>query len=371
MKKSGHNSSLQAGVTLVELMVGLAVGMLLLLGVGLLFTQNKQSYNQNEALARLQEEARFALEELGRDISMAGFMAEIVDQNIFFVGNTPANQFALETATGSTVSCGLTGLGRNWFYHFPNGFVEDAIRAADNVDEAGAQALFPCIPNGTFQDGTDVIGIKRTSGVPSGVVNGPINTVAPPGRVYIRENGARGVLYQSPNLPQNPGGATPDRVVVPPYNDWEYTPRIYFVRNHAVAIGDGIPTLCRVRLVNDGTGGSPVSHREECFAQGVEDLQIEFGLDTDDAIEPTSGNVWVSANVYVNAADLQPQDLASVVSVRIYLLMRTVNEDVGYRDDRTYTLGNQAPYTPGDRFHRRIYSTTVMVRNVNNIRLQF
>lgn len=360
MNVSSHTPLRQSGMTLVELMVGLAVGILLLYGVGLLFTQNKQSYRQNEDLARLQEEARFALEEVARDVSMTGFLAEIVDANIFFVGNSAADEVTFQSALGATVNCGPAGLGRNWFYNFGDPLIDDSILTGDNLATgAAAQALFSCIDPATFQTGTDVVGIKRTSGVPSGVVNPPINVVAPANRVYIRENGARGVLYQSPGLPQAPGAAA-DRVVVQPYNEWEYTPRIYFVRNFAMTPGDGIPTLCRVRLNNGGAAGRPAAHVQECIAQGVEDLQLEFGLDTN---EDGSANVYVS-----NPA---PADRTRTVSVRIYLLMRTTNLDVGYTDDRTYTVSNKPAYTPADRFHRRIYSSTVMVRNVNNVRLEF
>lgn len=349
----------QSGVTLVELMIGLGLGVLLLFGVGLLFTQNKQSYLQNEELARLQEDARFALEELARDIGMTGFFAETVDTTAVLVGASAADQGTFEGALGGDVSCGPSGAARNWFYDFQLGLVENSLLVGDNLATGGAaQALFSCIDPAAFQPGTDAIGIKRTSGVPSGFRNNaavppaPTELLAPAGRVYVRENGTRAVVYQSPTLPDSG-----DRNVVQPYRDWEYTPRIYYVRNFGVTPGDGVPTLCRIRLENDGTGGRPPVHTEECIAQGVEDLQIEFGLDTlDDG----------AANVYVR--DPVADDLPRIVSVRIYLLMRTINQDVGYRDERTYALSNRPAYSPGDRFHRRVYASTVLVRNVNDIR---
>jgi type IV pilus assembly protein PilW len=359
MKNQQQPVPRQSGLTLIEVMIGLGLGALLLFGVGLLFSQNKQSYLQNEQLARLQEEARFAIDELSRDLSMAGFFAEIVDSTLLAVGISAVNQAAFHSTAGATTSCGPAGLGRNWLYDFSNGLAEDSILAGDNVASgAAAAALFTCIDASQFQAGTDIIGIKRTAGAPSGVVNPiavpPVNAPAPAGRPYIRENGARGVLFQSPNLPEAPG-ADADRIVAAPFNEWEYTPRIYFVRNFAVTAGDGVPTLCRFRL---GTGNPLVPLQEECIAQGVENLQLEFGLDT---------NEDGFANVYV--ADPLPADLMRTVSVRIYLLMRTLNEDVGYRDERTYSVSNSPNYTPGDRFHRRIYASTVTVRNVNGNRL--
>lgn len=351
----------QSGVTLVELMVGLGVGVLLLFGVGLLFTQNKQSYRQNEELARLQEDARFALDELSRDLSMAGFMAEIVDSSILFVGNTTADRDVFEGALTATVNnCGPTGAVRNWFYDFRNGIAETAMLAGDNIATgAGAQALFSCIDPAEFQPGTDLIGIKRTGGVPSGTVNltEGINDPAPVGRLYIRENGSRGVLYQSPEFPTAAAGASAERIVPEPFNEWEYTPRIYYVRNFAVTPGDGIPTLCRITPQNTGAAGRPPAHTRECIAQGVEDMQLELGIDTND-----DG----AANVYV--ANPSADDLVRTVSLRIYLLMRTQGVDVGHTDNRSYVLSNKAAYTPNDRFHRRIYASTVVIHNVNSTR---
>lgn len=350
MKTYTRNRLLQSGVTLVELMVGMAIGVLLLFGVGLLFSQNKQSFRQNEELARLQEEARFAIDELSRDLSMAGFVAEMVD-----LADVGLQNAAFEAATGATVSCGLTA-GLNWYYDFeaPGGnLLESLVRIGDNSTGGQASALFPCINAANFQPDSDLIGLKRTSGAPSGRFGHPVlpNFNAPAGRVYIRENGSRAMLWQGTPPPDDDTG------VAPPFHDWEYNPQIYYIRNFAVTAGDGVPTLCRIRLRNDGAGGTPPPHVEECIAQGVEDMQFEFGLDTND-----DG----AANVYV--ADPVPIDLTRLVSIRIYLLMRTINFDVGYTDDRTYSLSNKAPYTPGDRFHRRIYTSTVVVRNVNNLR---
>jgi type IV pilus assembly protein PilW len=345
MKNHQRQLSRQSGLTLIELMVGLALGVLLLFGVGLLFSQNKQSYLQNEQLARLQEEARFAMEELSRDISMAGFMAEIVDSTVLSVGATLGDQLAFLGATGNAVNCGPDGR-RNWFYDFSNGLAEDSMLAGDNVVD-GAPELFHCINGGELQPGTDIIGIKRTAGAPAGTELAPVAL----SRAYIRENGVRGVLFHAPFS----AAADADRVVAAPFNEWEYTPRVYYVRSFANTAGDGVPTLCRIRL---GAGAFPAPLQQECIAQGVEDMQFEFGLDTtEDGF----------ANVYVT--DPLPADLMRTVSVRIYLLMRTINEDVGYRDNRTYSLSNRGDYTPGDRFHRRIYASTVSVRNVNNTRL--
>ncbi len=61
----------QRGLTLVELMVALALSLLLLAGTIQIFISSKQSYRVQDALSRLQENSRAAVDLLSRDIRAA------------------------------------------------------------------------------------------------------------------------------------------------------------------------------------------------------------------------------------------------------------------------------------------------------------
>ena len=61
------------GLTLVELMISLVLGLLVIAGVGSVFVANKQSYRTNEALGQVQDGSRVAYEFMARDIRMAGY----------------------------------------------------------------------------------------------------------------------------------------------------------------------------------------------------------------------------------------------------------------------------------------------------------
>lgn len=63
----------QRGLTLVEILVALTIGLVLLAGIIQIFISSKQTYRTQDALSRVQENARFAFELLGRDVRMAGF----------------------------------------------------------------------------------------------------------------------------------------------------------------------------------------------------------------------------------------------------------------------------------------------------------
>ena len=60
------------GLSLVELMVALALGAVLMAGAISLFVNNRATYEVTNDMARLQENARFALEVMTQDIRMAG-----------------------------------------------------------------------------------------------------------------------------------------------------------------------------------------------------------------------------------------------------------------------------------------------------------
>lgn len=62
----------QQGLTLVELMVALVLGLIVVGGVISVLLSNQQSYRTNQALSQLQDNARTAFELLARDVRQAG-----------------------------------------------------------------------------------------------------------------------------------------------------------------------------------------------------------------------------------------------------------------------------------------------------------
>jgi len=354
----------QAGVTLVELMISLLLGLLIALGLATLFSQNKRSFYQNEDLARMVEDGRYALEELARDIAMSGFYAELsapswqVDVNL----NGAAGCRAASAATTNPANPGLQVSNLpfpiNWTYAlFPRGLdrftaEQGAVAVADNASAATAAAEFPCLAGlADVQPGSDVFFSKRVAGAPA--------TALTANRVYVARRGsAVGVLALGSTIT----ASIPKAVGDPLENDWEFQPKVYYVRNITQDVtGDGvaetIPTLCRM-VLNPGP-----AFGEDCIAQGIERFQIEWGVDTDG-----DGD----ANAYVSTLDAGLNNAAiadpnEVVSARIHVLARSLRPDSTYANAKTYTFANMPAYTPNDTFYRRVLSTTVMVRNVQGL----
>ncbi|MEQ8517277.1 MAG: PilW family protein, partial [Chromatocurvus sp.] len=110
--------------------------------------------------------------------------------------------------------------------------------------------------------------------------------------------------------------------------------------------GDDIPVLCDERL------GS--SMRSVCLVEGVERLQVEFGIDSDgDGI----------ADSLIRAPT--PSQLAAAVSAHVHLLVRSLRELQRRPQVESLRLGVTAVDLPPDRYLRRVFSATVPLHNIS------
>ncbi len=320
----------QAGFSIVELMIAMLLSMALAGAIISVFVNNSHSFKQDESVGRMQDDARHALREIAFDLSMAGHYADLhVPGTVEYDGNL---------AIGT--DCGPTGVV-NWMYQTTEAGTGNSlsVTAIDNATNAAVSAAHSCFINGELQDGTDVVAIKRVAGAAANVLSS--------NGAYLRTNGTVGVMF-SGTAPTAPPVA-----VAPPRADWEFRPSIYYIRQFANAPGDGIPTLCRKALRAAGP-----SMTTECLATGIENLQIEYGIDTTANGQP---------NVYItNPTITQMQD---VVAARIFLIGRTTDIDTRYTNTKTYSISNAPDFTPNDNFHRRVFSTSVSIQNIRTLNM--
>ena len=68
-----RRTNTQAGVSLVELMVSLVLGLFLIFGAVTIYGKSRATYRTTEAVARLQETARYALDAMEPDVRMANY----------------------------------------------------------------------------------------------------------------------------------------------------------------------------------------------------------------------------------------------------------------------------------------------------------
>ena len=134
----------------------------------------------------------------------------------------------------------------------------------------------------------------------------------------------------------------------------------YYVSPDSTLI-PGVPTLRRKSLVF--VGGVAVIQDQE-VAPGVENMQLQFGVDVDDDN---------TVDRYVNPGDniFNPLDVtfipgAKVITARIWLVIRGITPEIGLNDLRDYEPGDVDLGVPTDDFRRLQVSKTILLRNARS-----
>jgi type IV pilus assembly protein PilW len=313
-------------MTIVELMVSMLLGLLLMAAMVSAYLNASRHFAYEEQMARMQENGRYAMRLLSREFSMAGFY-----------GGMPSSVGISAVPVGTDCSADAWAL--------------DAANPLDMVnDYAGLSApvsqhrkVFTCLDSAALALHSDIIAIKRTA-VEASLLRGvpaPTLTSSAAQVWYLRV--VSGIAPEWERLPPNdlrsPGKA------MPALNYWEAISRILFIRNYSETRGDGIPSLCMETLA-----GNALTAR--CLVEGVENLQVEFGIDTDEDGVP---NRYVEAPTTVQ--------IRNTVAVKIHLLVRSIVSLPGHRNSSSYRLGAQVVSATHDAYLRRVLSTTVLLRN--------
>jgi type IV pilus assembly protein PilW len=301
-------------------MIALVISLVLIAGAIQVYAFSRQNHEVNEALARLQETARYALSVMEPDIRMANSWGLVKGSGFVDVPSTLA----------TTNNCGA-------------GFATNLMATLDGTNN---QYSLGCPSSGTGAVASaDTLVVRRASAATSTVTNG---------RLLVCSTRTLGRLVtDSSSCPTDPIGQVNDLIV-----------NAYYVARDADE-RMGLPTLRRWGLA------SPTAMADTEIVPGVEDMQIQFGVD------PT-GTSGIAAR-YVNPGDVPAG--AQVVSVRLWLLVRgETPEQGGYTDRQTYEYGARArgtgtttnlndagartrAYAPNDGFRRLLVSRTIQIRN--------
>lgn len=322
MKLQMHSSHKQHGLTLVEIMVSITISLILLAGVVKIFQSAKQSYNIQQALSRIQENARLMTDVMIRDITTSGYLGclgstnEVVntlqDQttNYDFATAIEGNEGdsdpdsiiirRVSEATAIPVSEPMTNLQSPLTLDSDH-MNYDSLQQWDvvTVSDCAGAAVF-MITNDPDTDG--VIEHAASVTATGGANTGQSNSTDDLERIFGSQSASTAKIYRVGTTsyqvqPSSSGRATNSLFVTP--------------------------------------GGELV--------EGVEDLQIQYGLGS----TPPNATTPAIAEQYVDAD--QVTDWNDVVSIRLTFVINSVDMVVNPGD--------------GDGLLRKTFTSTVRLRN--------
>ena len=353
----------QSGLSLVEIMIAITLSMVLMAGIIQIYAGNKATNTMQGDLVQLQDNARFSLELLSRDLRMADSAACIrlsaanasgrfnnmlgVTPDELTAGGIQGWEAAGTNAAGAPLAADLyaanrvpVDIGGGWL-----------AAAAGNANLA---------PIGNAVPNSDILRVWYAGRAqrPVGAINATTidldpgtGTFAEGSFVMLSDCEAIDVLMVCPGSDDNtidfscnsgapsviPDDAIAYRVDAAPY---------YVGKQTDGPAASNPPTLYRRML--GGAAAEPI-------AQGIENLQIVYGVDTlgGDNVP----DMYVPANLVAN--------WNSVVNVKVSVLMSTLNQ-TGQRNPDvapTYVLNGFTITPTVDGRLRRVFNTTIALRN--------
>ena len=383
----------QAGFNLVELMVAITLGLIITVALITLFLNITRTNSEMAKTNSQIENGRFAIQLLQDDIAHAGFWGNYVPQfDDLSLTSAP-------TDAPTTVPNPCLDYLTPWNAAHITSLIGIPVQAYSGTPPSGVGCVTDLATN--KQANTDVFVVRHVETCLPGVGNCD---------AYVADK-----LYFQSSLSFNsycPTGLTADAT---PYilatgteltalgdlhkkncitaidDDSEsrrFVSNIYYIRNYANIVGDGIPTLMISQF--DVAGGVLAHQAGVPLIEGIEGFRVELGVDSlsdsgaavdytaavnwadpTNLVSPTNRGDGVPNGAFVNCTDAVPctiAQLTNVVAAKLYVLARADTVSPGYTDSKTYALGTTSLGPFNDGFKRHVFSTTVRLNNISGRR---
>lgn len=327
----------QLGLSLIEILVALVISTFLLGGVIQVYSGNKATYGFSEAMSRIQENGRYAMDIILRDLRMAGFRGCATDQ---FVNNLDPNGTGYDADQHDYFSNPpVEGEENNGTNNSDTLFIRGAAPGQSNIvtpyNNPTSATVF--VNNAEFIEDGDIVLIANCRGADLFQITN-MTKVSSSNYSIVHNSG---VSNPGPGN-YNPGNCTGGNAhcLSQTYGGDSALLKMQTVR-YRIGVGDsGEPALFRAEFSDESE-----------LVDGIEQMQILYGVNTD--TDDTSPNQYVSSD---NVADWD-----EVTAVRIMLLLRST-DTVNLGGDQKYRF-NGVDVTANDNRLRQVFSTTIALRN--------
>jgi type IV pilus assembly protein PilW len=316
-----------AGMTLVELLVAMTLGLLVMGAAALVFGATSRNRTDLERAARLTENAQYALDFLGDELRVAGYYAELSTVGVTWQAPDPC----------------ATTLGAQGWSSAP--FIAPVGLAGYRRDEPVPVCLL------RRKAGTAAVVVRRAS-----VDVTPVAQASGSPFIQVSKCALDAKTWV---VSDKPGDFTLRNLdCITPADVRQLFVRAYYVADCDDCASDAMPTLKRAELANGSIAVTPL-------VEGIENLQLEYGFDGDGDGIPDR---WLDRPDPLLGAAYGTW--SNVMSVRVYALARASDAQTGYVDaSKSFNLG-PAGYTnvANDGFHRVQLSSIVRLNNAAGAR---
>lgn len=403
----------QAGLSLVELMVAVTIGLLISAAViGLFVDMSRTNREMAKTNAQI-ENGRFSMQLIENDLVHAGFWGGYVPQFDDLTAPTDTDPTDVPGAAPAPCQSYAT-----WDATYKANLIGVPIQVYDGVP-AGCEAVIT-----NKRANTDVLLFRHAATCLPGVGNCEADTA---GKLYFQSSrceteidaGTKYLLDTTNFTLKKRNCTTAGAGVHDGYADKrKFISLIYYIRSCAVENPDGtcadsIPTLVRSEF--DLSGGTLAHQTPVALINGIEGFRVELGIDTisddgtniltgvkgaaaaDPALLYSAKIKWAdtenltspvnrgdgNADSYVRCASTgcAVNELINAVSAKIYVLARAETATTGYSESKTYSLGTASTMcsttstdsgctlkTLTPNVKRHVFSTTVRLTNISGRR---
>lgn len=322
-------NSREFGTTLIELMIGMTIGLIVLATIGSVYMSTRQTARTNEAAARMQESGRFALTLLTDHLAHAGYFGPTIFASTILGKATDP--------TPVTYTLNDTDCATNWVTD-----INVPLQVFNGTNPYSGTCIAD-VTSGTTRWNwiaeTDVLELRNANPIRASSFQA--------GQLYIRGDLNSAAIFFG-NTPPDPAQFSGTR------EDHGIAAYAYYVANYSIDSGETWqPALMRVA---SGPFGSNVRLWNQEVFPLVENMQIEVGEDTNN---DGDADAWGPANAATN--------YNRVSALRIWLLIRAADRDISFNATNatiTYTLGDTS-LARNDNFRRTVFVKTIRLRNIN------
>ena len=378
----------QTGFTLVELMVGLVLGLFLVLALLALLANVSRNNSELSKTNRMMENGRLAVQLMQADVTHAGFWGGFVPQ---FDDLTSSVVPALASAGGQVPTALPDPCTPNWASLEYKANVMGVPVAAYQVPGAFSRTTAGTSPvcGGIVSSpvaGTDVLVVRHAEPciAAAGGADECAEVPATSTDVYFqasRCSTAPSAFLLEPAAAGPGGFGLLQRDCTTRAPIYKYASTIYYVK-----LVNGVPTLMMSRASNGEQGAA------QALIENVEAFVVEFGVDnrsdTGAAVNFTAAVSWTgtgytspanrgdgNADSYVRCTSSAPctaAQLMNAVSAKLYVLVRSEEPTAGHTDAREYALGTSANAltvaAANDGYRRQVFTQAIRLHNVSGRR---